>query len=710
MPGVFSVEVDMATKVLCDGDEQRLLRLRNIGIIAHIDAGKTTTTERILYYTGKTYRMGNVDEGTTVTDWMVQERERGITIQSAAITSEWREHRINIIDTPGHIDFTAEVQRSLRVLDGGVVVFDAVAGVEPQSETVWRQANRYGVPRICFVNKMDRTGASFWRTIEMIVERLAANPLPIQLPIGSEDLFSGMVDLMTMKAWSFPDSLGANPVEIEIPADLAEKTQEMRESMVERIAETDDDLLTKYLEGEEITEQELRAALRRATIANALVPVLCGTSLRTKGVQLLLDAVVDYLPSPLDIPAVRGTNPDTSEQEERSADPNGATSALLFKIQTDPYMGRVGYVRVYSGSLTSGSTVLNTNKDRKERLGRLVQVYADKREDVDRICAGDIGAIVGVKQTTTGETLSDPDQPIMLEAIDFPDPVISIAVEPKTKADQDKLSNALQRLAEEDPTFRVRVDEQTGQTLISGMGELHLEVLVDRMQREFSVQAHVGRHQVAYRETIRRKAPVEMRFVRQTGGRGQYAHVVMDFEPLERGKGFEFVNKVVGGIIPKEFIPAVEHGIRESMENGVLGGYPLVDVRATLTGGSYHEVDSSELAFKIAGSMALREAAQKAAPVLLEPVMKLEVVVPEGNTGDVIGDLVSRRGQILGMEMHSLGLQAIHGTVPMAEMFGYATVLRSTTQGRGTFTMEFDHYDPVPVEKMRQILGHVPED
>ncbi len=686
-------------------EEARLRRLRNIGIIAHIDAGKTTTTERILYYTGKTYRMGNVDEGTTVTDWMVQERERGITIQSAAITSEWRGHQINIIDTPGHIDFTAEVQRSLRVLDGGVVVFDAVAGVEPQSETVWRQANQYGVPRICFVNKMDRTGADFWRTIDMIRDRLGAQPLPVQLPIGSEDLFSGMVDLITRSAWTFPDALGATPVQQPVPDSLREKVEELREQLVEQVAETDDALISKYLEGDPLSEDELRLGLRKATLSGQLVPVLCGSSLRTKGVQLLLDAVIDYLPSPLDIPAVVGINPNNGQEEERATSLDAPVAAIVFKIQTDPYMGKMAYVRVYSGGLQTGAMLLNSSKDRKERLGRLVQVYAEKREDVTIIRAGDIGAIVGVKQTSTGETLCDPSAPIVLEAIDFPEPVISIAVEPKTKADQDKLSTALQRLAEEDPTFRIRVDEQTGQTLLSGMGELHLEVLIDRMQREFGVQAHVGRHQVAYRETITRKSTVDMRFVRQTGGRGQYAHVIVDFEPLEHGKGFEFVNKTVGGVIPREYIPAVEQGIRESMENGLLGGYPLVDIRATLTGGSYHEVDSSDMAFKIAGSMALREGAQKGSPALLEPVMRIEVVVPEANTGDVIGDLVARRGQIGGLEMHSVGLQAVKGMVPMAEMFGYATVLRSSTQGRGTFTMEFDHYDFVPIERARVILG-----
>ncbi|MCX6031629.1 MAG: elongation factor G [Chloroflexi bacterium] len=690
---------------MSDSDETRLRMLRNIGIIAHIDAGKTTTTERILYYTGKTYRMGNVDEGTTVTDWMVQERERGITITSAAITSEWRGYRINLIDTPGHIDFTAEVQRSLRVLDGGVVVFDAVAGVEPQSETVWRQANHYGVPRICFVNKMDRTGADFWRTIGMIRDRLVAHPVAVQIPIGSEDLFQGMVDLITRTAWTFPESLGTNPVAVPIPSELVDQVNAVRAEMVERIAETDEDLTTKFLDVEEITEDELRTALRKATIAGQLVPVLCGTALRTKGVQLLLDAVVDYLPSPLDIPAVRGINPDTDEEEERPADPNAPAAALVFKIQSDPFIGKLAYLRVYSGVLQTGQMLVNSNKDRKERIGRLVQIYAEKRQELTELRAGDIGAIIGVKQTFTGETLCDPAAPIILETIEFPAPVISVAVEPKTKADQDKLGNALQRLSEEDPTFRVRTDEQSGQTVISGMGELHLEVLVDRMHREFGVQAHVGRHQVAYRETITRKVEVETRFVRQTGGRGQFAHVIVELEPLPKGSGFEFVDKVVGGAIPREYIAPVGQGMRESMENGILGGYPMVDIRATLTGGSFHEVDSSDMAFKIAGSMALREGVQKGAPVLLEPLMRIEIVVPENATGDVIGDLMARRGQISGLELHSVGMQAIKGTVPLAEMFGYATSLRSATQGRGTSTMEFDHYDVVPEDRAKTILG-----
>jgi elongation factor G len=574
---------------------------------------------------------------------------------------------------------------------------------------VWRQADRYGVPRICFVNKMDRTGADFWRTVEMIRDRLHANPLPVQLPIGAEDLFQGMVDLITRKAWNFPDALGAQPVEAPIPAEMVDEVERQREILVERVAETDEVLTLKYLEGEEIGEEELRVALRQATLASQLVPVFCGTALRTKGIQLLLDAVVDYLPSPLDVPPVRGTNPETGAAEERPPDPKEPTAAMLFKIQADPYIGRLGYVRVYSGVLRTGDMLVNSNKDRKERMGRLVKVYAEKRQDVSEIRAGDIGAIVGIKQTFTGETLCDPDAPIILETIEFPEPVISVAVEPKTKADQDKLSSALQRLAEEDPTFRVKQDEQTGQTLISGMGELHLEVLVERMRREFGVQAHVGRHQVAYRETISRKHTIETRYVRQTGGRGQYAHVIVELKPLPRGKGFEFVDKVTGGAIPKEFIGPVAQGMRGAMENGVLGGYPMVDVQATLVGGSFHEVDSSDLSFRVAGSIAMREGAEKAGPVLLEPLMQVEVVAPETSTGDVIGDLVARRGQIAGMEMHSTGLQAVRALLPLAETFGYATNLRSMTQGRGTFTMQFDHYEVVPQEKARAILGLPPE-
>ncbi len=680
-------------------------RVRNIGIIAHIDAGKTTTTERVLFYSGRTYRLGNVDEGTTVTDWMEQEKERGITITAAAITTSWKDHQINLIDTPGHIDFTAEVQRSLRVLDGGVVVFDAVAGVEPQSETVWRQADRYGVPRICFVNKMDRIGADFWRTVEMIRTRLGANPIPVQIPVGRAETFRGLIDLIEMKAVLFTDELGAKPEITEIPDALLDEATEWHDKMVETIAETDDELTLKYLEGERITADEMRAALRRATLANHLVPVLCGSSLRNKGVQPLLDAVVAYLPSPLDIPPVQGTNPNSGELEERLTDDQEPLAALIFKIVADPYVGRLAYVRVYSGSLDASSGVINSTKGRKERIGRLMRMRANQREDLESIKAGDIGAIIGLKQTFTGDTLCDPNAPIVLEAISFPEPVIMIAIEPKTKADQDKMGQALQRLAEEDPTFRVRTDEQTGQLLIAGMGELHLEVLVDRMLREFRVQGKVGRPQVAYRETISRKVKVEGRYVRQSGGRGQYGDVWLELEPLPAGEGFKFEDKTVGGVVPKEYIPAVEAGVRESLDNGVLAGYPLVDISVRLIDGSYHEVDSSELAFKIAGSMALREGAQKAGPVLLEPIMKVEVVAPEEYTGDIIGDLSARRGQIEGIDLHSAGLQAVRARVPLAAMFGYATDLRSRTQGRGTFTQEFDHYEPVSPEQAQRIMG-----
>ena len=686
-------------------DNDYLRFIRNIGIIAHIDAGKTTTTERILFYSGTTYRLGNVDEGTTVTDWMEQERERGITITAAAITSSWREYQINLIDTPGHIDFTAEVQRSLRVLDGGVVVFDGVAGVEPQSETVWRQADRYNVPRICFVNKMDRMGANFWRTVGMIVERLNGHPIPIQLPIGIEDSFRGVVDLIEQKAWVFTDQLGAKPEVIDVPADMIDLMHEHRERLVEAIAETDDDLLHKYLEGEPISNEELRTALRAATISSKLVPVLCGTALRNKGVQPLLDAVVDYLPSPLDIPAMVGVNPYTGKEEERTADPNGPLAALCFKIVTDPYMGRLAYVRIYSGTLVNGSTYQNANKEKKERIGQLVRMRANQREEMTKVGAGDIAAVLGLKHTFTGETISDASAPIILETISFPEPVISIAIEPRTKADQDKLSQSLQRLAEEDPTFRVRYDNETGQTLIQGMGELHLDVLIDRMMREFGVRANVGRPQVSYRETITRTVEHEARFVRQSGGRGQFGVVELRLEPMPQGEGFIFENKTVGGVIPKEFIPAVEQGVREAMEAGGSSGYPLVDVKAQLIDGKYHEVDSSELAFKIAGSMALREGVQRAGPILLEPMMKVEIVVPDNYAGDVIGDASSRRGRIEGMEPHSQGLQAIHASIPLAEMFGYATTLRSNTQGRGTFSMEFDHYEPVSPEVAKRVRG-----
>lgn len=683
-----------------------LEKIRNIGIIAHIDAGKTTTTERILFYTGRTHRLGSVDEGTATTDWMPQERERGITITAAAITAYWRDHQINIIDTPGHIDFTAEVQRSLRVLDGGVVVFDAVAGVEPQSETVWRQADRYRVPRVCFVNKMDRTGADFNRTVAMIRERLGATPVPIQLPIGVEGSFRGAVDLLTMQAVTYTDELGAHRQYGPIPDDLVEAVQAAREAMIEHIAETDDMLLHKYLEGEAISADELRAALRRATIAGRITPVLCGSALRNKGVQPLLDAIVDYLPSPVDIPPIRGTNPFTGEEETRPADENAPLAALVFKIVSDPYVGRLAYFRVYSGRIEAGQGVLNATKGKRERIGRVLRMHADRREEINEVYAGDIAATLGLKDSFTGDTLADPDHPIVLESITFPEPVISVAIEPKTTADQDKLADALRRLAEEDPTFRVRVDENTGQTLISGMGELHLEVLVDRMMREFRVAANVGRPRVAYRETITRKVRQQGRFVRQTGGHGQYGDVTLEIEPLSPGEGFVFEDRTVGGVIPKEFIPAVERGVREAMESGVLAGYPLVDIGVAVVDGSYHEVDSSEMAFKVAGSMALREGALRAGPVLLEPIMKVEVVVPEEFLGDVLGNLNARRAEIQSIEPRG-NAQAIRAIVPLAEMFGYATDLRSMTQGRGTFTMEFSHYARVSEAEAEAVIRGV---
>ena len=686
--------------------EYPLQRTRNIGIIAHIDAGKTTTTERILYYTGKTHRMGNVDEGTTVTDWMDQERERGITITAAAVTCVWREHQINIVDTPGHIDFTAEVQRSLRVLDGGVVIFDAVAGVEPQSETVWRQADRFGVPRICFINKMDRVGANFNRTVDMIRERLAANPAVIQLPLGQEADFEGVIDLLEERAWVFPaEELGARQQEVPIPAWMREEVRQRREKLVEQLAEVDDQVLSRYLEEEPCTAGELRAALRRAAIAGTLVPVLCGSALRNKGIQPLLDAVVDYLPSPLDIPPIVGINPYTDKEEPRPPDPRGPLAALVFKIVADPYVGRLAYLRVYSGTLTPGAAVRNVNRERKERLGRLLRMRANKREDIHEVEAGDIAGVLGLKYTFTGETLCDPQSPIVLEPITFPEPVVSVAIEPRTQADQDRMNDALQRLAEEDPTFRVKVDEQTAQTIISGMGELHLEVLVERMVREFGVKANVGRPQVTYKETITRPVRAEGRFIRQAGGKGQYGHVWLELRPLGKGQGFVFHNQASEQAVPAEFVPAVEEGIGEAMESGVLAGYPLTDIQVTLVDGSYDEEESSPIAFKIAGSMALRNGVQDAQPVLLEPVMKVEAVVPEAFTGEVISDLSSRRGRIEGLEPHSPRVQAVRAMVPLAEMFGYATSLRSVTQGRGTFTMEFACYDVVPPEIMQRVLG-----
>ncbi|MFZ5917240.1 MAG: elongation factor G [Chloroflexota bacterium] len=685
--------------------ECSLNQIRNIGIIAHIDAGKTTTTERILFYTGRTHRMGNVDDGTTVTDWMAQERERGITIQSAAITCFWREHQINIIDTPGHIDFTAEVQRCLRVLDGGVVIFDAVAGVEPQSETVWRQADRYAVPRICYVNKMDRTGADFWRTIGMIEDRLAAHPVPVQLPIGEEARFAGVVDLLRLKALLFEDELGVGFREVEVPAELFTQVDEWREHLIECIVETDDLLMMRYLEGEAIGEPELRAALRKATLSRELVPVLCGSSLRNKGVQPLLDAIVDYLPSPLEVSAIEGSSPRTGQVEKRPADETAPLAALVFKIQTDPYVGRLAYFRVYSGVVRTGKTVQNANKAKKERIGRLLRMYANRREDLQEVYAGDIGATLGLRDTFTGETLCEATQPIILETITFPAPVISVAIEPRTEADQTRMNEALSALAEEDPTFRVRLDENTGQTIISGMGELHLEVLVDRMLREFQVGAAVGRPQVAYRETITARARAEGEFVRQAGGRNLYGHVWLEVSPLEKGRGFVFKNEIRGEKIPKAFVSAVEIGVRESLESGVLAGYPLVDLQVVLVDGSFDPETSSEMAFAAAASMAMRESLLNAKPVILEPVMNVEVVVPESFIGDVISDLAARQAQIEGMALRAGGYQVVQATAALSKMFGYATELRSLTQGRGTFTMEFEHYAPVSDEVMDRLTG-----
>ena len=682
-----------------------LERYRNIGIIAHIDAGKTTTTERILFYTGKTHRLGSVDDGTTVTDWMEQERERGITIVSAAVTAEWKGYQVNIIDTPGHIDFTAEVQRSLRVLDGGIVVFDAVQGVEPQSETVWRQADRYGVPRICFANKLDRIGASYDRTIESIKLRLGANPIAMQMPIGMESSFLGIIDLMTMKAVFWDDELGREPREAEIPADLKKEAEERHHVMVERIAECDDHLTVKYLEGKDISVDELKTALRQAVMEGKASPVFCGSSLRNKGVQLVLDAVIDYLPSPLDVPAIHGTDPRTDEIIELPPRDDALLSALVFKIVTDPYVGRLAYFRVYSGILSQGQMVTNSTKGKRERIGRLLRMYADHREDVTEVRAGDIAAVLGFKDTFTGDTLCE-NKLVMLENITFPDPVIFISIEPKTTADQSRMGEALRKLSEEDPTFRVRTDENTGQTIISGMGELHLDVIVDRMRREFHVQANVGKPRVAYRESITRPVEkVNYKYVKQTGGHGQYGHVVIALEPGDRGSGMIFENKIIGGAIPREFIPAVEKGIKEAAESGVLAGYPVVDIKVTLFDGSFHEVDSNEMAFKMAATFAFKEGVQKGGPVLLEPIMKVEAVAPEEFLGDIIGGLNGRRATIRGMEMRPGNAQAINAIAPLGEMFGYATELRSTTQGRGVFTMEFDHYAPVPEAVAREILN-----
>jgi elongation factor G len=676
--------------------------IRNIGIIAHIDAGKTTVTERVLFYTGLTHRLGSVDEGTTVTDFMPQERERGITIQSAAITCTWNDHQINIIDTPGHIDFTAEVQRSLRVLDGGVVVFDGVAGVEPQSETVWRQADRYGVPRICFVNKMDRVGADYWRTIRSIAKRLGANPVALQIPIGAESDFCGMVDLIEETATLYCGEDHAAPLVTNIPPELQAEAARRREELIEKLAELDDDLAERYLEGEHFEPSTLKAALRRATLAGRVVPVLCGTALRNKGIQMLLDAVVSYLPSPLDVPPMMGTDPGTGESIACLADPEEPMTALIFKVSTDPYMGRLAYFRVYSGVVRRGEFALNAANGRRERIGRLVRMHADRREEVDEVRAGDIGAILGLKATTTGETLSTEGRPVVLEQITFPAPVIELAVEPRTKADQDKLALALQRLMEEDPTFQVRQDERLGQTVLAGMGELHLDVLLDRLRREFGVATNVGKPQVAYYETITQPARAEGRLVKQTGGRGQFAVVEVEVEPLPSGSGVVFENKVVGGAVPRQFIPAVEAGVRDGLTRGVLADQPIVDIKVVLLDGKAHEVDSSERAFHTAASMAVRKAVSEAGPILLEPIMRVEIVTPDDYTGEVIGDLSARAASITGIDSRNGSGQSIQADVPLAAMFGYATALRSRTQGRGTFVMEFDRYAPISLETMKE--------
>ncbi len=683
-----------------------LEKTRNIGIMAHIDAGKTTTTERILFYTGRVHKIGEVHDGAATMDWMVQEQERGITITSAATTAQWKGHRINIIDTPGHVDFTVEVERSLRVLDGSVAVFCAKGGVEPQSETVWRQADRYGVPRMAYVNKMDIIGADFYRVVDMMKTRLGANPVPIQLPIGFEDTFVGIVDLIEMKAVVYTDDLGKTSEATEIPDDMKEQAELYRQNLLDAVAESDDDLMMKYLEGEELTTEEIKAAIRKATIACKMTPVLCGSSYKNKGVQPLLDAIVEFMPAPTDIPAIKGVNPDTGEEDERAASDDLPFSALAFKIMADPYVGKLAFFRVYSGTLSSGSYVFNSTKGKKERIGRILQMHANHREEIEMVYTGDIAAAVGLKDTTTGDTLCDDKNPIILESMVFPEPVISVAVEPKTKADQEKMSIALARLAEEDPTFRMHTDQETGQTIIEGMGELHLEIIVDRMLREFKVECNVGKPQVAYRETIRKTVKAEGKFVRQSGGRGQYGHCWLELQPLEPGQGFVFENKVVGGAIPKEYIVPVENGVKEAMENGVVAGYPMVDIKVTVYDGSYHDVDSSEMAFKIAGSMGFKAGAAKADPVLLEPYMKVEVIVPEEYMGDVIGDINSRRGRIEGMESRN-GAQAIRAFVPLSEMFGYATDLRSRTQGRGNYSMEFDHYEEVPKNIAEAIVAKV---
>ena len=683
--------------------EFSLEKTRNIGIMAHVDAGKTTTTERILYYTGKIHKIGETHEGASQMDWMEQEQERGITITSAATTAQWNNHRVNIIDTPGHVDFTIEVQRSLRVLDGAVTVLDSQSGVEPQTETVWRQATEYGVPRIVFANKMDKIGADFLYSVSTLHDRLQANAHPIQLPIGSEDDFRGIIDLIKMKAEIYTNDLGTDILEEDIPAEYLDQAQEYREKLIEAVAETDEELMMKYLEGEEITNEELKAGIRKATINVEFFPVLCGSAFKNKGVQLMLDAVIDYLPSPLDIPAIKGINPDTDAEETRPASDEEPFAALAFKIMTDPFVGRLTFFRVYSGVLQSGSYVLNTSKGKRERIGRILQMHANSRQEIDTVYSGDIAAAVGLKDTTTGDSLTDEKAKIILESINVPEPVIQLMVEPKSKADQDKMGIALQKLAEEDPTFRVETNVETGETVISGMGELHLDVLVDRMRREFKVEANVGAPQVSYRETFRASTQARGFFKRQSGGKGQFGDVWIEFTPNEEGKGFEFENAIVGGVVPREFIPAVEKGLVESMANGVLAGYPMVDVKAKLYDGSYHDVDSSETAFKIAASLALKEAAKSAQPAILEPMMLVTITVPEENLGDVMGHVTARRGRVDGMEAHGAS-QIVRAYVPLAEMFGYATVLRSATQGRGTFMMVFDHYEDVPKSVQEEII------
>ncbi|WP_339230651.1 elongation factor G [Oceanobacillus sp. FSL K6-2867] len=683
--------------------EFSLEKTRNIGIMAHIDAGKTTTTERILFYTGRIHKIGETHEGASQMDWMEQEQERGITITSAATTASWKEHRINIIDTPGHVDFTVEVERSLRVLDGAVTVLDAQSGVEPQTETVWRQATTYGVPRIVFINKMDKTGADFLYSTGTLRERLGANAHPVQMPIGAEDQFNGIIDLINMEAHFYKDDLGTVDESSEIPAELLEQAEELRGNLIEAVAETDEELMMKYLEGEEISKEELKAAIRQATLSVEFYPVFCGSAFKNKGVQLMLDGVIDYLPAPTDVPPIEGIIPGTEEEVTRPSSDDAPFSALAFKVMTDPFVGKLTFFRVYSGTLDSGSYVKNSVKDKRERVGRILQMHANSREEISTAYAGEIAAAVGLKDTSTGDTLCDEKDLVILESMEFPEPVISVAIEPKTKADQDKMGTALAKLAEEDPTFRTETNPETGQTIISGMGELHLDIIVDRLKREFKVEANVGAPQVAYRETFRTAAEVEGKFVRQSGGRGQFGHVWIKFEPNETGAGFEFENKIVGGVVPREYIPAVEQGVSEAMDNGVLAGYPLIDVKATLFDGSYHDVDSNEMAFKVAASMALKAAKNKCNPVLLEPMMRVEIVIPEEYMGDIMGDVTSRRGRIEGMEARG-NAQLVKGFVPLAEMFGYATALRSNTQGRGTYTMTFDHYEEVPKSISEEII------